>query len=484
MTPRGAALAAFCASVALSTACWGFTVDDALITCRYAHQIALGNGYTFNPSQPPTDGVTPLGFAYLLAPFAGGSALTALYAAKLLGLLGHAVGAAFVAVAIQRMGGTRWRFAGLVAWLVSAPAMAWSVSGMETGLVSGLVAVGLSLRVMGLKEPLGVGLLGLAAGWRPELLPMVVTLGMPRVDGGMQTNDTGAAATQKNPIDWRSFGRLGIAIAPFILAAAARAIAFGRPGPLSALAKPADLKLGFDYAVVCSLVIGTVGVVAPLVLWRKASRFTRWMVVAVVAHTAAVIFAGGDWMPVSRLFVAMMPVLALAVGGLASVMEGPRVWMWVALRGALAVGGEAYVWYVTGEKLRRVQSDREALIAQMRSPLAESRVIAALDVGWLGEAAPEATIVDLAGVTDPEIAALPGGHMKKKIPDGLLASRKTDTIVFQLFKEYPVAEPWSESVFAHGIAMYIAKEPGLEDRFVPVFVSDGRVRYVVLRRRP
>lgn len=477
MTARAAALAAFVAALALSIGCWGFTVDDALITCRYAHQIARGNGYTFNPSQPPTDGVTPLGFAYLLAPFAGHSALRALYAAKVLGLLGHAVGAAFVAWAVHGMGGSRWRFAGLVLWLVSAPATAWSVSGMETGLVSGLVATGLSLRCMGLKEPLGVGLLGLAAGWRPELLPMVVTLGMPRVD-------TGAAAPQINAIDWRSFGRLGIALGPFLVAAVVRTVVFGRPGPLSALAKPADLQLGFDYAVVCSLVIGTVGVVAPRVLWRSAPRFTRWLVVAIVVHTAAVVFAGGDWMPVSRLFVAMMPVLALAVGSLASVLEGPRAWVWVAVRGALALAGEAHAWSVTGEKLRRVQSDREALIEQMRSPLAESRVIAALDVGWLGEAAPEATIVDLAGVTDPEIAALPGGHMKKKIPDGLLASRKTDTIVFQLYKEYPVAEPWSDSVFAHGIAMYVAKEPGLEQRFVPVFVSEGRVRYVVLRRTP
>jgi hypothetical protein len=48
----------------------GFTVDDALIPARYAHHLALGLGYRFNVGGPVTDGVTPLGWAHLLAPFA------------------------------------------------------------------------------------------------------------------------------------------------------------------------------------------------------------------------------------------------------------------------------------------------------------------------------------------------------------------------------------------------------------------------------
>src|ERR1700734_754220 len=64
----------------------GFTVDDALIPARYAAHLARGLGYRFNAEGPVTDGVTPLGFPFLLAPFARGGPLAALAAAKAIGL--------------------------------------------------------------------------------------------------------------------------------------------------------------------------------------------------------------------------------------------------------------------------------------------------------------------------------------------------------------------------------------------------------------
>jgi hypothetical protein len=38
-------------------------------------------------------------------------------------------------------------------------------------------------------------------------------------------------------------------------------------------------------------------------------------------------------------------------------------------------------------------------------------------------------IVDLAGLTDPEIAALHGGHTSKRVDVSMLEERKVDTIV-------------------------------------------------------
>lgn len=469
-TPRRALAAAAIAAVfcvAASVALWGFTVDDALITCRYAHNIASGHGYTFNPGSPATDGVTPLGLPYLLAPFARSSALSALAAAKVMGIVAHMLAAGFVVYAVARTTTKRSAFAGCVAWLVSAPAVAWSASGLETPIAECLVAAGASLRLLGKREPLGIVLLGLAAGMRPELMPLAATLGAPHPNDGT-TPRVGAP----------TFARLGIVVAPFLVVAIVRVVLFGRPAPLSAVAKPADVTLGLMYAGACLLLAGAVGLVAPWAL-RRADRFTRWLVAAFVVHAAAVAFAGGDWMPVSRLFVPALPVLALAVAGVAE--HARPVWTWV--RCVLALAGVAQAWSSVGEKLVRVQGDREAVIEQMRGPLAESRVIAALDIGWLGAVAPDATIVDPAGVTDPEIAVLPGGHLRKKIPDGLLKARGTDTIVLQLFKEYPVADPWTESTFARGIEIYVAKEPGLGDAFEPAFVSTGRLRYLVVKRR-
>ena len=63
---------------------WGFTVDDALITCRVASHLARGVGYRFNAGGAVVDAVTPLGYANLLSAFAARGPEAALAAAKVL----------------------------------------------------------------------------------------------------------------------------------------------------------------------------------------------------------------------------------------------------------------------------------------------------------------------------------------------------------------------------------------------------------------
>ena len=61
-----AALGAACALVP-ALAMWGFTVDDALISIRYARHLVEGVGYRFDAGGPSTDGVTPLPWPFLIA---------------------------------------------------------------------------------------------------------------------------------------------------------------------------------------------------------------------------------------------------------------------------------------------------------------------------------------------------------------------------------------------------------------------------------
>src|SRR4051812_1118880 len=186
---RAAVAAALGALAALGplVALRGFTVDDALISARYAAHVAQGLGYRFNEGGPVTDGVTPLGWPYLLAPFASGGPLAALTAAKILGVFTWALAAAILALAIDQAGGPtapptkggqpvssraatrqrRARFAALLLIATSAPLGAWSVAGMETGLVIALAALGVALRQ--LEHPrAGAGCAGLAAALRLE----------------------------------------------------------------------------------------------------------------------------------------------------------------------------------------------------------------------------------------------------------------------------------------------------------------------------
>lgn len=47
---------------------WGLVFDDAFISYRYAQNLAMGHGITWNPGQPPTEGYTNLLLVLILAP--------------------------------------------------------------------------------------------------------------------------------------------------------------------------------------------------------------------------------------------------------------------------------------------------------------------------------------------------------------------------------------------------------------------------------
>jgi hypothetical protein len=80
-----------------------------------------------------------------------------------------------------------------------------------------------------------------------------------------------------------------------------------------------------------------------------------------------------------------------------------------------------------------------------------------VDVGWVG-AATDATIVDLAGVTDVTVAARPGGHTSKRLPEGFLEQRGADALVLLLAPGAEVATPWSRSPFARAVEHRVARQ--------------------------
>jgi hypothetical protein len=459
------------AAIALvpAIALFGFTVDDALIPARYAHHLARGLGYRFNAEGPVTDGVTALGWAPLLAPFAAKGPLAALRAAKVLGLVAWAASAGLLAIAVDRSSTRAARFAPLALVLVSAPLAAWSVAGLETGLVTALAAAAVSLRSLG-HDRAGVACAAVAAGLRPELAPWaIVVAGAP---------GPGEAFV----VDRRAFARVGAALAPFAGVAIVRASVFGRAAPLAQLAKPADVVLGARYAVACALLTGPVLLVAP----RALSRLPAWpraLVVAVLAHFVGVALAGGDWMPLSRLVVAVLPTVVLAAAYVAGASDAPLASAATVARLAIALTAAGWVMVRIGPSAARVGEGRLAVIDELAPALASARVVAALDVGWVG-AATDATIVDLAGVTDPAIAALPGGHTSKHVPPVLLATREVDTLVLLLDEGAPLATPWTESRFARAVERRLAALPGADRELEPAAVAErSRLRYVVLRRR-
>ena len=420
-------LGAACALVP-ALAMWGFTVDDALIPVRYAHNLAAGAGYRFDAHGPSTDGVTPLPWAFVLAPLSGSDGLTALVRAKALGVVLWTLGGAFLG---HRIGATvhgrrhlevGLAILGLVTMAIAFPIGAWAASGMETGLATALATVAVAR--LGVGRPRAVAALaGGVAAFRPEMVVWAMALAI-----GAAVHGREADAPKKNGGVPAGVSAAAVAAAPFLLCAALRLAIFGRLAPLAVLAKPSDLSHGALYVAAATLVVLTPLLVsAPLVLARGVGRdvaLARVVVIAFVAHALAVLSAGGDWMPYARLMVPVAPSLVLAfvaLGGTARpVLSLARLSVALVLGTLLVVRA--------APPGRGVHADRADLITRARPVLAGAHVVAALDIGWVG-AATDATIVDLAGLTDASIAMLPGGHTSKRVDTSMLLDRGVDTVV-------------------------------------------------------
>jgi hypothetical protein len=178
-------------------------------------------------------------------------------------------------------------------------------------------------------------------------------------------------------------------------------------------------------------------------------------------------------MPLSRLVVVALPGCLLA----AAYIFGTAARWASGVRWLLAVAGLLFVAVRVAPRAARVGETRLALIDKARAALAGRCVVAGVDAGWIG-AATRAPVVDLAGVSDPAVAALRGGHTSKQIPRDMLRVRGVDTVVLLLASGAVMATPWSRSSFSRYTEAYLA--PRLEARGYQVTsLRAGPLHYLV-----
>jgi hypothetical protein len=450
---------------------WGFTVDDALIAVRYARHVASGVGWRYNVHAPTSDGVTPLPWPLLLAPIAKADALVVLDRARAIGLVVWLATGGWLGWVVGRAASpAAWvKAAALATLALSVPAGAYAVSGMETPLATGLAtAAVLLIRRSGIASILA----GLAATFRPEMAPWACAL-----------------AVGSSILNRESIGRIvlagGVGLAPFAACVAVREFVWGRPGPLALLAKPSELRLGVAYAIAaCIVSVVPVLVLAPLALRRTPEALV--VVLAGVVHLGAVVVVGGDWMPFARLIVPILPGLVWAGVSLGSrahaVATTARLAVAVALGIALSHRSARAI-----EDGRRVMADRSALVAAARPVLTGASRVAALDIGWTG-AATEADIVDLAGLTDLEIAALPGGHTSKRVDALFLLARDPDYALLYAPNGVPdgAITNWTEAQYPRAVEARLVNDVAFEHHFgAEAWLPLGTrgAGYVVLRAR-
>jgi hypothetical protein len=349
---------------------------------------------------------------------------------------------------------------------LSIPLAAHAVSGMETALATLLAT---SAAVSSRRPMRAAVVAGLCASLRPEMAPWACVLA-----AGL------ALAARQGAV--RAAAGAVVALVPFTVCAAVRVAVWGRPAPLALWAKPSDLGHGFAYAGAALVVaIVPILVAAPRAVVRSPRAIA--LVCAALAHVVAIMVVGGDWMPYARLIVPVLPSI-----GYAAVLAAAHARPFAnAVRciSALALG---VVFVVrNGNDGRRVGMDRAALIALAGPWLRPARRVAALDVGWVG-AATDADIVDLAGVTDPEVAFLPGGHTSKRVGAMYLLERDADALLLYTPSGLHGAKlsEWQSAEYTRAVEARLAHDDVIVRQFVPeawLPLGPRGAGYVLLRRR-
>jgi hypothetical protein len=459
-------LAAAVASLAAVLALRDFTVDDALVAVRYAGNLARGVGWRFDRHGVVADGVTPLPLPLLLVPLCRTDPLTAFTRTRVLMGVAHAatIGLLLRAVARERPSPL---VASLVvtALLLAFPLAAYALSGMETPLAALLAT---SAAVSSASPRKAALLAGLAATIRPELAPwaLVVAFGF---------------GLRPGPPPRIPFAALALAAAPPLLCALVRVVAFGSPAPLALQAKPSDVATGARYVLGAFLTTG-----APILVWSpralvRAGRVPLTLMSAFVVHALVVLLVGGDWMPFARLFVPVLPSLIYAFVLAAPFASVPWMLARAVAAFALAVASLA----TSPPELRHLWPARLELARAARPVLQGAERVATLDIGW-PTLAIDADLIDLAGLTDPDIAVLPGGHTSKHIDGLMLLNRHPDFVLLYTNENRASSlERWRDWTYPRLVEARLVSDDRFASHTLPAaFLPLGTGGYLVLRVSP
>jgi hypothetical protein len=267
---------------------------------------------------------------------------------------------------------------------------------------------------------------------------------------------------------------------------------FGHALPLALEAKPGELSAGVDYVVRGALVTTGVGGLALAVAAASRGRAAdRAALAIVVVFLLSLAVAGGDWMPGFRLFAPILPTVSLLAGVASSrVVRSSRRALVRALVGfavLVAVLVPSLDLVAQLPDVRAAGQTRERVGRPLAVWLAaRARRVALVDVGFLPYVG-GFDVVDLGGITEPDVARLPGGHLAKAIDPAWLVARAPDAVVLHA-SIAPRVGPQAEllSLAGYPVERRVAEMAWVRARFRVARVvpyAPGYV-YVVLLPRP
>ncbi|MCU0611124.1 MAG: hypothetical protein MUE60_04975 [Candidatus Eisenbacteria bacterium] len=423
-----------------------YTVDDAFISFRYARNLAAGNGLVFNPGER-VEGYTNFLWTVLHALWLRVGGEPELLA-KVLGI-GSALGSTVLIAALGRLWAhppTPLAAFGCIFWASAGAVAITAVNGLETQMFTFMVTLGIYLYAGagGSIRRLAAAVIALALStlMRPDgWLALAVTLA--HYHGGHRRRASlmplAVAAMVAGPhVLWRLayYGSL----VPNTFGAKTG-------GGLMQTIKGVEYVKNFvnEYGKAAFFFLAAL----PLLRW-PLDRARSHALVMLAAFFAYVVAAGGDWIPHYRFLVPIMPLIAVALqDGLLTVRASlPRD------HGARWIIASAGVWVFIGvitfdianqTRYLKMHTDMWAdgyrhahrrVGSWLRDHAAPSETVALMDIGIIGYVS-GMRVIDITGLTDPHVAAAPGGWLKKEYSLDYLFGRAPEYFVLVSAADYP-----------------------------------------------
>jgi len=408
-----------------------YPVDDAYISFRVLKEFLAGHGLVYNMGER-VEGYSNFLWMMLVAP-AMALGRDPVQITRVLGLV------CMLVAVVCTWGLTRRLSAGTGAAAVAAILMAsltsvafWSEAGLETPLVAALIAAVLWSLFReeddGRYWRTGV-LMGLLALARPE---MILVVGLALLWELLDKRARRGSLLSRG-LPWHA----GIVVLVYLPYTVWRVLYYGNLLPATVRAKSTGLNLhtlvrGGYYLLYFlgergMLSIAALALIGAVVLWGGAYRRRMLCLALVIAvYTAITVLGGGDWMPVSRLFVHILPLwcglaavgAVTALGWLRAPAPGPGLVRTIAAGLLLLQVG---VSVFDGVDPKGSLSERIGSVhpyPQIVAALRPEDTIMVVEAGWLPYHVPVSVrVVDMIGLANNNIA-----NLRSRFPGGAFAN--------------------------------------------------------------
>ncbi|MCX6836025.1 MAG: hypothetical protein NTW07_13035, partial [candidate division Zixibacteria bacterium] len=283
-----------------------FTQDDAYISYRYVANYLHGDGLVYNIGER-IEGITNFGWTVFMM-FLGVLGADYMWWSKMVGVL---FGAGVIVVVFfigEKLFGREGRAYTAVATVLLGANQSlayWSVSGLETGAFAFFAVLSLLLFLR--RSWLLVFALAMAVWLRPE--------------GAVVT----AILLITETVQTRSWPRFAAACAALAFVLSLPFVAFKLSYYGSILPNPFYAKTSFDFEQLMNgleyagefskhyavYYVGLLGLVVPLIIWRRANDVLKAVWLFAASYFTYVILIGGDVLKVHRFFLPMFGPMAL-----------------------------------------------------------------------------------------------------------------------------------------------------------------------------